>query len=457
MKISMLAFLAAAGVAAPAAAQPALYLIKVSNLDPYATSTNAFYVGSNPRGGVLVRQTFNVNGQDQNIESLFINGFNNTGAAANTNIVKIEDVLEQYGPRSSIIVPGSALSIPAFRGYTGMDYRKPAGGPAIDGGLVTSWDLGAFGTTQQKLWDVDTQHNPILKTTAPAGNSFRGTAGPAWDMGFQGQGFTIGANANQPAIAILDFSSDGKGPFGVDPNTLNGAIGAELYNSVGGGPILPGPVLNTADPFAFTVGGTIWRDIDVDPTSGLVVARAFNDVVIASRKADNTVKIEKVIDGPGTGSDPAFQVAQECAIMHGFSGGDLIAWNNRPNGSSGNPLGSSLRFADLSGNAVAMQLLDPTTDLATTLLPADGTGMLGLFWDRGMLVVVDGSAGTAKAAYIFKQCLADVNNDGTVDLADFFDFFNGFDQTTAPADVNYDGTIDLLDFFLFLNKFDASC
>jgi hypothetical protein len=460
MKISMLALLAAAGLAAPAVAQPSLYLIKVSNLDPYANATNPFYVGSNPRGGVLVRQTFNVDGVDQNIESLFITGFNNTGATVTTNVVKIEDVLEQYGPRASLIVPNSTEAIPAFRGYTGMDYRKPAGNADVDGGLVVNWEnVGSFGPTQARIFDVDSQHNPILLTSSPNGTSFRGTAGSGWDMGFGGQGFTVGANAGRPVVAILDFTSDTKGPFGANPNTLDGSVGTEIYNSVGGGGILPGPVLNTADPFGFTVGGTIWRDIDIHPDTGMVVARSFNDVVIANRNADNTAQIVKVIDGPSDlpANNPGFQVAQECAIMHGFYGGDLIAWNSRVNSNAGQPLGASLRFADPSGNPVTVQLLDPDTDLPTTELPADGNGMLGIFWDRGMLVVVDGSSGVAKAAYIFKQCLADVNSDGIVDLADFFDFFNGFDLTTAPADINLDGSIDLIDFFLFLNKFDQSC
>ncbi len=49
---------------------------------------------------------------------------------------------------------------------------------------------------------------------------------------------------------------------------------------------------------------------------------------------------------------------------------------------------------------------------------------------------------------------ADRNHDGVVDLTDFFDFLNCFDQNLPCADVNGDTEIDLGDFFDFLNAFD---
>jgi hypothetical protein len=54
-------------------------------------------------------------------------------------------------------------------------------------------------------------------------------------------------------------------------------------------------------------------------------------------------------------------------------------------------------------------------------------------------------------------CVADLDLDGMVDLADFFRFLNGFDSSTADGDVNTDGVVDLEDFFLFLNLFQESC
>jgi probable HAF family extracellular repeat protein len=72
---------------------------------------------------------------------------------------------------------------------------------------------------------------------------------------------------------------------------------------------------------------------------------------------------------------------------------------------------------------------------------------------------VDPSGNTVGyVAYLGTACVADINNDGNVDLVDFFEFLNAFDQTQLPAgDTNYDLTIDLADFFEFFNAFDSNC
>jgi 1,4-alpha-glucan branching enzyme len=54
-------------------------------------------------------------------------------------------------------------------------------------------------------------------------------------------------------------------------------------------------------------------------------------------------------------------------------------------------------------------------------------------------------------------CMADVNNDTQIDLADFFQFLNDFDQTLPAADINGDLSVDLGDFFDFLTAFDQGC
>ncbi|MBL8763504.1 MAG: hypothetical protein JNM07_04460 [Phycisphaerae bacterium] len=55
------------------------------------------------------------------------------------------------------------------------------------------------------------------------------------------------------------------------------------------------------------------------------------------------------------------------------------------------------------------------------------------------------------------HCLADFDNDGHVDDADFFQFMNAFNGGDARTDLNFDASIDDFDFFDFMNAFAAGC
>lgn len=57
----------------------------------------------------------------------------------------------------------------------------------------------------------------------------------------------------------------------------------------------------------------------------------------------------------------------------------------------------------------------------------------------------------------FWACPGDVNDDRTIDLADFFAFFEAYDLQAAQADVNNDDSVDLADFFDFFGYFDTGC
>lgn len=54
-------------------------------------------------------------------------------------------------------------------------------------------------------------------------------------------------------------------------------------------------------------------------------------------------------------------------------------------------------------------------------------------------------------------CAADLTGEGTLDLLDFFAFFECFDLTARCADVDGSGGVDLGDFFAFFNSFDVGC
>lgn len=56
-----------------------------------------------------------------------------------------------------------------------------------------------------------------------------------------------------------------------------------------------------------------------------------------------------------------------------------------------------------------------------------------------------------------RLCPADLNGDGSVDFADFLDFFNAYDNNLPLADINNDGSVDFADFLFFFNLYDSGC
>ncbi|MEM8756993.1 MAG: GC-type dockerin domain-anchored protein [Planctomycetota bacterium] len=54
-------------------------------------------------------------------------------------------------------------------------------------------------------------------------------------------------------------------------------------------------------------------------------------------------------------------------------------------------------------------------------------------------------------------CPGDVNNDGTVNSADFFAWVNAFNNGDPSGDVNGDGNVDSADFFAWVNAFNNGC
>jgi glucose/arabinose dehydrogenase len=56
-----------------------------------------------------------------------------------------------------------------------------------------------------------------------------------------------------------------------------------------------------------------------------------------------------------------------------------------------------------------------------------------------------------------EPCIADIDGTPGLDLADFFYFFNCFDQSQACADLDGNPGVDLGDLFVFLNVFDQGC
>lgn len=96
---------------------------------------------------------------------------------------------------------------------------------------------------------------------------------------------------------------------------------------------------------------------------------------------------------------------------------------------------------------------DFSTNYFTLTLDRQNQGGPALTSD-GTLIVSDRNG---VRAYRSTRCLADMNLDDTVDLLDFFAFFNAWDIADIRADLDNVPGVDLGDFFTFFNAFDASC
>ncbi len=85
-------------------------------------------------------------------------------------------------------------------------------------------------------------------------------------------------------------------------------------------------------------------------------------------------------------------------------------------------------------------------------------GSLDNVWPGRYRCVIINDCGTQTSnPFRVSTCLADLTCDQVVDLSDYFQFFNAFDQGTSEADLTDNGEVDLEDFFAFFNAFDQGC
>ena len=126
-------------------------------------------------------------------------------------------------------------------------------------------------------------------------------SGPAFDYGPAGAGFDY-LPFNPPGLELGDDVVDGPAPatlvWGERP-----VIGMFEGLSTEPGDDDSDYILNTLPGFAYfdalgifcsivaTSTATQWRDLDIDPSTGLIVARANNQLIVSSRNPDATAEI----------------------------------------------------------------------------------------------------------------------------------------------------------------------
>lgn len=421
-------------------------------------------------------------------------------------VVKIEFDLSlpqgDPGFRAFRALPDTRTTAPAdgsAEGITGMDY-------APGRGLIVGTESRLFEGGKVKVFDVNTQLNPILLASSVSTNGRDGSGGPSWDLGPGGAGVpyqrlvldaggqpvlddlgnrTYEAATAPALVSVIRFGDRGPRaslPTDLDFTANTGATTTfkTAYFAGNGGAFtaaIPGSpmcVLNTT--------GVNHRDLKIHPETGVIAIRAQADLILASREADGTVLPTKVARvGPTAASGfvtnvAAFVIGERVQMLVGASGGDLVVWNQRETTSAGQAAANVIKFNRLPAvvdeanpdgfGSVTATYVD--TDGVTPYTIPAGSGMYDFAWIRStnQLIILDCNSGVGGSkAYVFTVnpqptgCPFDYNGDGNLDpddLADYIACF--FEAPPCPqADLNGDGNADPDDLADFIAGFFGGC
>jgi hypothetical protein len=398
-------------------------------------------------------------------------------------VVKIEFNLAlaqgEPGYRSFRAIPDSQTTAPSegsAEGITGLDYA-----PGL--GLVVTTDSRLFEGGKVKVFDVNSQLNPILTTKSIPTGAREGSAGPSWDKGPGGTGVTYQRRVlDEFGQPVLDGSGNptfetatvpamvstirfgDRGPRGSFPSEFFSDVseppsfldidtaGLRLGYFAGNGGaqtgLIPGSPLLVDD-----TTGVNHRDIKIHPSTGVIAIRAQADVILASRQADGTVLPQnRARFGPTaeSGTVPltnvaAFTLGNRVQMLPGAPGGDLLVYNQRVSVAAGQPGANVIKFNRLPA---VVDNTDPASygPVTATYENADGTpftlpngtGLYDFAWipATNQLIILDcGTAAGGSRAYVFTvnpapaaTCTQDyngidgINGDDLADyIADFFD------------------------------------
>lgn len=319
------------GSAASLSAQVSMTLLGTVDVASTSTAGNPEYIGSNPSAVAW-------NGTD-----LWVAGFNNTGAAANTAIARCSTALSTptFGTAFGVV------STPSLRGYSGLD---------VAGGLLAAaYDFGAASPEGITGWDL-------------AGNSLwlkadRGSSGVGVDPGFGGVDAGVGWTT-----------------FGSGRRALQDSVtGADIYTTANGMIVLP---MGTTT--------TLWRDMEFDDLTGDIYLRKSNKVISAFRIGGNMVAGEQIlIDAPTA------DLINQQNIAHVRQGLEqVLFWNDRQAAAPGQSFFSVVRCSRVSDGA------DLVIDWDPAFAPAAGAGAYDFSYDAatGTLAISDFSNRTV---YVF--------------------------------------------------------
>lgn len=214
--------------------------------------------------------------------------------------------------------------------------------------VVASVDINS-GNNLISRYDVDSVGNGVL--VAPVPNlltSFRLGVWSAWDFGPAGLGVdyapsgALDGQPDGPVVCALDLRAPcARGPYGLNPDTLNAGVGQTPYEFFGN----PGVQLNNGPRIVADGGGnTFFRDIDVHPANGDFLVRASNTVIYNQRNPNGTTtRIDLAPADNATtkiGTIADFVPGQNVQFMSGYSDasvGEIFVWNSRTGSGQAKP------------------------------------------------------------------------------------------------------------------------
>jgi hypothetical protein len=292
------ALLATTALAGSAVAQVNLYEVRRIDLSASFISGTAYGT--------------NVSAVAWNGSDAWVAGFNNSGNAGSVGLAKVSNV---WGPASLGSAFGVVAATPNARGYSGLDI--------LGNNLASAYDNGGASANGIQSWNTTTQ-------TANWSKNTRGGSGVAFDPGF--------ASADS-GVAWTTFGSGRRA-------LQNAASGADIYTTANG------MIINAGN-------GTLWRDMDFDDMTGDLYARRSNGLYKTTRTGGNSGTVSTLI---------AFNAAADSVNGHNLAfmsdtvNGDLVIFNDRLNGNTGQGFTNVLKIVDSNGVAqtINWSLLAPT-------------------------------------------------------------------------------------------------
>lgn len=316
-KHGLLAAVAAVALATSAQAA-ALYNIATVNLNATFTSTSG--TGNQP-GAVAWDGS-----------SLFVAGYNNSGATGTVGIVPITNVLTTPVIGSTF---GSAASTVNGRGYVSADVRG--------GSVVFGLDSGTTSTSAISSYSTSTPATPTLNfSKAPAGRPHAVAVDP------------IAGTGNTTNVSSVFQGSSSLRRDNIISGTADGNVAAPS-----------------------TLLGTAYRDLDFNDANGDVYFRVNNLVARAIRSTATSFTAAGIttIASPTTANNPG----QNLAYLNSFPGGDLVIYNDRAATGTTQAFATVVRAVTPTGTAEPLTFSNADGSAAFTA--ANGTAWYDFSWD----------------------------------------------------------------------------